>query len=807
MSIQGLPSIYKENTDLADLRGRAVIPGAQVSPGVVISEPLTDWQRYSRAVRRRWKVALAIVIIGTTLGFFVSQRLNPSFNAVATVWLEPTAPMAGVAGAFDQTGGVVPASSWPDLARSVSVLTPVVDSLRLYVKPEHPQHHQLFMALQPSGNPQPGEYSVVGSEDGKSVELLSGSTLIDRAAPGSPIGAPAGFNWTPPARILSSSTRINFEIVPKYTAVQSLSSDLHTAQDAGKSLLHLELRGSNPPLLSETVNLLAKGLEELASQLQRRKYQELEQMYREQYKIAGEVLRKAENALTGHQIATAGTIQGASPILTGNVAAIGDAGVTAAFQQQVQLEMIRQDRIALEKAIAAGKNGTFNIEALSMVPSVRASPSMMKLMEDLVAKESGLRHLSSGKYTAEAEPIQRQRQELENLQKTVVPAAAGQLLAELRTQEAILSPKVNAAFAGMKRIPSLALTSARLERERTNAEITHTAIRAQHEAVRLALLSSTPNVRLLDAAQPPTKASVNLAPTLLLVSLIGSIGLGVFGAVLTDKKDNKVRFPEQVVNSMRLPILAALPHVGYPRMKSGLKQSNEIIEALRALRVRLIHSQGVDGPLMLTVSSPAAGEGKSFVTVNLALSFAHAGYRTLLFDGDLRRGVQHKTLEVHGAPGVTDILAGASTLEDAVQETTYKDLYLLASGTRTQRAPELLQSRAMRELLARCRERFDVVIVDSPPLAAGVDPLVLATLTSNMLLVIRSDETDLPMAMAKLEVAQTLPVRTIGAVLNCVRAQSAFRYYAYDLSGYVEDESSGERRDSFDKVLSGRSSE
>jgi Mrp family chromosome partitioning ATPase len=88
--------------------------------------------------------------------------------------------------------------------------------------------------------------------------------------------------------------------------------------------------------------------------------------------------------------------------------------------------------------------------------------------------------------------------------------------------------------------------------------------------------------------------------------------------------------------------------------------------------------------------------------------------------------------------------------------------------------------------MGRLRERYSVVIVDSPPLAAGVDPIVLGTATQNLLLVLRSGATDLALAASKLEVLDALPVRVLGAVLNDVRSSGAFRYYTYDVSGYLQ---------------------
>lgn len=336
-----------------------------------------------------------------------------------------------------------------------------------------------------------------------------------------------------------------------------------------------------------------------------------------------------------------------------------------------------------------------------------------------------------------------------------------------------------------------------------------TAIGQRYEATRLALISSMPDLKLLDAAIQPGRPAVDFAPLLIALAFLTSLVLAVIIANLRDRTDSKIRYPEQVVHGMRLPILAALPHVSFRLLPNSSQASSEVIEALRSLRVRVLHALGAEGPLVLTVTSPSQGDGKSFVSVNLALSFAYAGYKTLLIDGDVRRGAQHRTLDAHPTPGLTDVLAGRAGLDEAIQSTAYPELQFISSGTRMYRAPELLLLPGLRELFHKARSTYGIIIVDSPPLAAGVDPLVLATVTGNLLMVLRSEETDLPLAVAKLEVAESLPVRTIGAVLNCVRGRGAFRYYTYDMAGYTEpapeELASGPRRDSWRKVLGGRS--
>src|SRR6266571_6217092 len=180
------------------------------------------------------------------------------------------------------------------------------------------------------------------------------------------------------------------------------------------------------------------------------------------------------------------------------------------------------------------------------------------------------------------------------------------------------------------------------------------------------------------------------------------------------------------------------------------------------------------GPVVVAVTSPGNGDGKSFVSSNLAVAFAYANHRTLLIDADLRRGGLHRLLTLGRQPGLTDLLVGDTAPEETLQTTTYPFLDFLASGSRRRDAPELMGSAGMADLMTSLRSRYGVIVVDTPPLAAGVDAFLLATLAGSLLVVLRLGSTDRELAEAKLEILRSLPARLLGAVLNDVREGSEY---------------------------------
>jgi Mrp family chromosome partitioning ATPase len=159
----------------------------------------------------------------------------------------------------------------------------------------------------------------------------------------------------------------------------------------------------------------------------------------------------------------------------------------------------------------------------------------------------------------------------------------------------------------------------------------------------------------------------------------------------------------------------------------------------------------------------------------------------VLVDGDIRRGELHRSFGVDRKPGLLDCLSGTASIEQVLRSGGHPNLTMIPCGTRFERGPEMLGSEAMVKLMTALQRRYDCVIVDSPPLGAGVDPFVLSTLTKNVLLVLRAGETDREFALAKLRLFDRLPVEVLGAVLNDIRAEGAYRHYAY-VYGYTADE-------------------
>jgi tyrosine-protein kinase Etk/Wzc len=353
-------------------------------------------------------------------------------------------------------------------------------------------------------------------------------------------------------------------------------------------------------------------------------------------------------------------------------------------------------------------------------------------------------------------------------------------------REAELESRIASAGRELQQIPRRSTEEQRLEREVEITGFAYQRLKQQYQDALLARSAEDLGARLLDPAVVPRSPVRQVAIRLMMMVVAASVGLAVVLALVLDRVDRRVRYPEQVSSQLGLPILGAIPRVKTKANGRAMaaQDTMQVVEALRGVRLGLSHAHGTAGPLVVTVTSPGPGEGKSFVVSNLALTFADAGHRTIVIDADVRRGELHRTLGGVRKPGLTDYLNGQAETAKVLQRTQYDRLAFIGAGTRTHHGPELLGSSAMQRLLMELRGTYDVILLDSPPLAAGVDPLLVGVASGNLLLVLRPGVTDRELAEAKLDMLDRMPIRVLGAVLNDVHTGGRYRYYSYQY--YVE---------------------
>ncbi len=762
----------------------AVPSGYNAPPPLPAEERGPDFGRYLAAVGRyKWLVAF-LTVVGAAGGVTVARILDPVYQAQATIWVEP---MAGTQGPIQQ-GQLLQNTNWLDLLRSFTVLDSVVKAQRLYLSIENPGlDAPLFSSFELMDRFRPGRYEFRASADGRSFVLLHNvAGEVQRGAAGDSVGVPAGFRWLPPATAFRPGRVVGFSVtVPRQAAV-GLNARLGAVlPPRDGNFLKLTLDGRVPALTAATLNSIAEQFVSVARNLKREKLTELTRILDAQLQASYVELRRAENALETFKVNTI-TLpreEQAPPVVSG-LQMTQTPALQSYFNMRSESDQLRRDREAIQRVLQQPPDSGISAVVLEAIPSIQSNSELRAALSDLTAKQAALRILRL-RYTDDNPQVERQLSEIRGLQRQGIPAMMRSLLDDMRTRESFLNERINVASRDLREIPTRAIEEARLSRDVTIANQLYTNLQARYSEARLAEASSIPDVRILDPAVVPDRPTKNIKPLVALGSMAGSLALGIALALLLDRFDRRLRYPDQVTEELGLDILGAIP-----RLNAGSgrdEASAQVVEALRSVRLRIVTAHGSAGPLVVTITSPGSGDGKSFLASNLALSFADAGHRTLLIDGDIRRGTLHRVLKANRKPGLIDYLGGHAEREQVIQHTSLPSVDFIGCGTRRAGGPELLASPAMSQLLISLRSQYGVIIVDSAPLGAGVDPLVLGSLTGNLLLVLRTGVTNKELTGAKLGDLDRLPIRVLGAVLNDVKPEGIYKYYSY-LPGYAADD-------------------
>jgi tyrosine-protein kinase len=317
------------------------------------------------------------------------------------------------------------------------------------------------------------------------------------------------------------------------------------------------------------------------------------------------------------------------------------------------------------------------------------------------------------------------------------------------------------------------------------------------ELIDLSPAKITPPYVAGDAALPSSPSSphktLNAALGLALGLILG-VGIAFLREMLSDELRGRADFEEHA----GVPVLAVIPKVASWRRKSDAKlitldQPKSVVsEAYRTLRTSILFSAMQRGLHTIMVASANAGEGKSTTAANLAVVLADSGKRVVLISADLRKPRLHRFFGLETEPGLSNALAGESTVWDTLQAPQVENLRVMVSGPVPARPTELLQSEAMGELVADLRDVSDFVIIDTSPILPVADALVLAPLVDGILLVADASITTRSAVTHTRELLDQVDARLVGAVFNDYdpsrdRGGAGYYGYGYRRYGYYSD--------------------
>lgn len=308
--------------------------------------------------------------------------------------------------------------------------------------------------------------------------------------------------------------------------------------------------------------------------------------------------------------------------------------------------------------------------------------------------------------------------------------------------------------------------------------------RMKEASVASTMVPST--VAVIDPAEKPLRPyRPNKPLNMALAVLMGLMG-GMIMAFVVEYFDDSIKTADEAERICHLPTLGMVPVfrgrkelVEPGSVGLGLityqDQKSMMSDAILVVRTAVLLSSAGGPPAAIMITSPNPLEGKSTMASNLAVSFAMSGRRVVLVDGDLRRPSVHKTFKCEPQPGLSDILTGSVSLEEAIRPTDIPNLFIITAGTIPPNPVNLLGSTAFEETMHLLREQFQHIFIDSPPTLSLPDSRVMSAMVDKVILVIRHHYTPRETARMARQVLSQVNADVIGVILNQV---------AFHKSGY-----------------------
>lgn len=404
-----------------------------------------------------------------------------------------------------------------------------------------------------------------------------------------------------------------------------------------------------------------------------------------------------------------------------------------------------------------------------------------------------------------------------------VKGAVNNDLSALRKQAAGLSKLLAAAKKEALGLNLLEIQYDRLARTKDNNEKLYTLVQERTKESELTQMMRVNNIRVIDRPLLPRRPVKPRVPLNLALGIVGGLLLGCCTAVGREFLDRSIKSPDDVERDVGLVFLGLLPQMrdgdsksstygGYRRRRKEPNDSTAaagpvellvhhhpasgVAESARAIRTNLLF-MAPDRPFsMLAVTSAAPSEGKTTVACSIAIAMAQTGQRVLILDCDMRRPRLHRILGRVNDAGVTTALLNIGSLDAAIGSTEVPNLHVLTSGPLPPNPADLLHSDAFARLLSAVRQRFDRVIIDTPPVVPVTDAAVLSTKVDGTVLVVRSSRTTKELARQAARALHDVGANLVGTVLNAVDLSARSAYYDHYYYAYYRREGYASHTDS-----------
>jgi len=448
------------------------------------------------------------------------------------------------------------------------------------------------------------------------------------------------------------------------------------------------------------------------------------------------------------------------------------------------------------------KNLSAQPQMIDSFPTVVQNPLIQELKANYIALSGEYAKLSQ-KYGPEHPNMIRLASEINGVKEKIAQEVK-KIAQSIETEYRLACEKENAILNAMeeKKREALELNQKQIKYNllKREADTTRTLFQSLLQRAKEATVTEgleVTNIVVVDPARIPEHPIKPKKLQNILLALIIGLTLGIGLAFFLEYLDNTIKTPEEVERYLKIPFLGVVgtfpPDATETTKKEIIAHTaprSTIAEAFRTIRTNLLFSSPDQEKRVFLVTSASPQEGKTVLTANIAISFAQTGKTVLLVDADLRKPRIHELFGVERSSGLSNYLVGQET---TIRTTEIPNLKLLTSGTLPPNPAELINSQKMKDFIQMAKERFEIIILDSPPVLSVADAAILSNLVDGVIFVVKASTTPRPPIQHALHQLTEVNARIFGCILNAVDFEKENYYYStyrYYYHYYYGDEGS-----------------
>jgi len=742
-------------------------------------EPQIDVRHYLRIVRkRRWIIIATFVIVLLTVAINVFTE-EPMYQANARMIIEKSNPN------IVSIQEVMAIDTWdPDYKETQYKIIESRSVARRVIK-------KLNLAASEEFNPKPKTGVIVNLKSSIRGMLSSLKTAVKGLIKTEPKVAQK------PGLMIDEEERL-----PDSGMVSAFIGRISVSPVRDSRLVDIGFTARDPEVAVRTVNALAQAYIDHNMELRLGTIQDAMAWMNDRIEEERRKVEASERKLQEYR-----EQEGIVTEFSGEVETVTAQKLAQLNSQVVQAESSRVEAETRYKQALQLKNNPLILDSIPEVLSNSLIQSIKKSEVELYNRISEL----SGKYGKEHPKMKAANSELESLQKRKA-AEINRIIDSLRNEYEVAQAREASLKAALERqkqesleLNKKAIEYSVLKREAEGARELYDLLIRRFKETSVTEEIDAGNIRIIDKAEYAYQVSPNTRRDLRLAAVIGlMLGLGL--AFFVEYLDNTIKSPEEVEPYFRVPLLGVvLGHQVKGRREEDVNKKDELVtmkdpksavsESYRGIRTRILFSSTVSQPKSILIVSAMEGEGKTISAANLAVIMARTGSRVLLLDCDMRKPRMNSIFGLEREKGVSNILVGDCSISDAVHKTDIENLNLIPCGKIPPNPSELLGSKAMREMLATLSRSYDRIVIDSPPVTAVTDAVVLSKAVDGVVVVLQANKTERVLAKRAIEQMQAVNAHIFGIILNRLdeRMTKYYHLYSYFYRDYSEEKTLEEK--------------